>query len=203
MPISLSLHLCVSCSYSYTCSSSSRMLLALPHSRPRPQHLMSEHPRFFNPQLFVISQQTTFLVLFFLKNGEKKDAYGVAPHWVKSLTEVSQSVVPRTVIVTTRSELSVQHLTQSCSIRLNGIQIGHATLFIRSLYPLTSGWSPGNNPNSCFTRLNDIPEDQLDMSLSSQSSEVGSTWIIGTWFEIGISKSAFGIQSATNCAHSD
>ena len=134
--ISLSLYIyiyiCVSCSYSYTGSSSSRMLLALPHWRPHPEHLVSEHSRFLNSLPIVIIQQTTFLVLIFLKDGDKKDGYKVALRRVKSLLESSHLVISHRVIVTTWSGPSSRNPTQSCSIRLNDIRIGHLTLFNRS-----------------------------------------------------------------------
>ena len=94
------------------------MLLVLPQWRPCPQHLVSEHPRFFNPLTVVISSQTTLLVLLSLKNGEKKDIHRVALHRVKSQPEASQSAILRPEIITTWSELSSGNPTQSCLIQL-------------------------------------------------------------------------------------
>ena len=70
------------------------MFLALPHWRPRPQHLVLEHPRFFNSLPIVISQHTTFFIRFSWKNRqEKRRIRSCISSYVKSLIEVSRSAV--------------------------------------------------------------------------------------------------------------
>ena len=72
MPLFLSLSL-----YAYLVlfltrrSSPHRVLLLLPHWRPCPQHLVSEHWRFFNPLSAVITTQHS--VFHFLWRVEKKE----------------------------------------------------------------------------------------------------------------------------------
>ena len=74
------------------------------------------------------------------------------------------------MIVTDRGETPCATSTRSCSIRLDGIRTGFRTLFAARCNHSVQIDLWTTTPNSCFIRLIDIREDQLDPSLSSLQS---------------------------------